>query len=125
MKSSIWELFKPENEAELIRKQDSFFFSSTSRWFEFIGWLFLLGGLEYVANQTEHWFIYTILGISYLFLYFYLQSFLYNYPFYRFLPEKWIKNNKLAYTFTIAVGGILLIAIYFLLESIVALFATR
>lgn len=127
-KKSLWTLSKPEHEAELIHKQDSFFFRATPRWFEFVGWLLILGSLDYLSSQTKHWFVYfvyALYGISYLFLYFYLQSFLYNFPFYRFLPEKLVKSDKFAYRFSITVGFILLIITYFLLNSVVKLFAVR
>ena len=124
-KRSIWTLFKSDHEVELIREQDNFFFRATSSWFKFVGWLLILGGLDYLGSQTKHWFIHALYGISLIFLYFYLQSFLFNFPFYRFLPEKLVKNDKFAYRFSITVGGVLLIAIYFLLNSVIKLFAVK
>lgn len=124
-KQSIWELAKQENEAKLIREQDFFFYNSTPKWFEFVEMLFLLGGLDYLAEQTKHLFIDIVSAASYFFLYFYLQSVLCNFPFYRFLPTKLIKGDKFAYRFSGIVGGILLLIVYLSLNSIISLFSNQ
>lgn len=46
----------------------NFYVNYTPRWFTFLGWLFLLGALNYIYNRTHSTIISIILIISYWFL---------------------------------------------------------
>jgi len=122
-KVSLWTIKK--NESEWIRITDTFFIKFTPSWFGFVEKLLILGALKYLKDHGDNWFVTIVYGLSFVIFYFYLQSLLYNFPFYRFLPEAFIKNDRFAYIFSITVAGILLSIIYFVLDSVVAAFAIK
>jgi|SRR3989344_3726468 len=123
-KESIWELGKVANEKRLIREMDTFFFKATPKWFNFISWLLMLGVLKYLDSTAQHWLIRVAFVLSWIFFYFYLQSFLFRFPFYRLVPNKWIRTDRFAYVFSITVGAVILFVIYLSLDSIIEIIAT-
>ena|SRR3989344_7038571 len=120
---SIWKLGKTEAEKQQVT--DSFFLERTSNWFAFVSWLFVLGGLQYFVDRTHHWFIILLFVCSYGFLYFYLNAFLYNFPFYRLLPDKWVKSDRFAHVFSISAAGILWIFIFLSLRTVIGVFSVK
>ncbi len=123
-KESIWELAKPANEQRLIEEMDAFFLSATPRWFDFVSWLLMLGALKYLDDTAQHWLIRTVFALSWIFFYFYLQRCLYNFPFYRLVPGRWINSDKFAFVFSISVGAAILVVVNLSLDTIVELIAS-
>lgn len=120
---SIWRLGKTE--AENLQINDSFFLERTPNWFAFVSWLFVLGGLQYFVDKTHHWFIILLFISSYGFLYFYLNAFLYNFPFYRLLPDKYVKSDRFAHVFSVSVAGIILITILLSMRTVIEMFSLK
>jgi hypothetical protein len=121
--ASFWTAKK--SEYEWAKTIDAFFLNLTPAWFDFVTKLLLLGALKYLKDHENNWLVTIIYAFSFIIFYFYLQSILYNFPFYRFLPESWIKNDRFAFGFSIIVAGILLLVINLMLNSVVAAFAVK
>jgi len=116
--STCWDINKTE--AEWIEATDSFFLKYTPQWFKFVGWLILLGVLKYIEQITRSKLIGLIYAFSFLGLYFYLQALLFNFPFFKFLPPRFIRARGFAFIFSITTAGLLLFLLHFyLLEKII------
>ncbi len=122
--STWWDVKKTE--AERIEDMDTFFLKYTPLWFEFIGWIILLGALKYIEQTSQSKWVGLIYILSFLGLYFYLQALLYNFPFFKFLPSKFIKSERFAFVFSITTAGISLFILHFyLLEKIITDLSTK
>lgn len=116
--STWWDVKKTE--AEWIEATDSFFLKYTPLWFKFVGWLILLGVLKYIEQASHSKLVGLIYALSFLGLYFYLQALLYNFPFFKFLPSKFIRSERFAFIFSITTAALLLFLLHFyLLEKII------
>lgn len=104
-----------KTEAECIEATDSFFLKYTPLWFKFIGWLILLGALKYIEQISHSKLVGLIYALSFLGLYFYLQALLYNFPFFKFLPSKFIRSERFAFIFSITTAALLLFLLQFYL----------
>lgn len=122
--STWWNAKKTE--AEWIEITDKFFLNIAPKWFTFISWLIMLGILKYIDQISESRWISLLYGISFMLMYFYLQSLLYNFPFYKLLPKKLVLSKRFASVFSIIFAGIILFFIYFfLLEKVIEQLAIK
>jgi len=76
-------------------REDLFVFNFAPKWFEFVGWLLIVGVLEYLRIETNSHFIMVILwATSYGILLWYLIAVIFNTHFYRIIPSKYLKNGR-------------------------------
>lgn len=77
---------------KINRTSDKFFIWFTPKWFEFLGWLLLMGALIYVYIRSKSEFIFFIIAVSVFLIGFYIWSSLANNYFLEgyFI---WLKNK--------------------------------
>lgn len=62
---------KKATEAEWLKVADTFYLHVTPVWFSWLGWIFLLAGLEYICDHTESFAPNILRYLSYFLLIFY------------------------------------------------------
>jgi hypothetical protein len=83
------------NENEKMDREDLFVMDFAPKWFTFVGWLLIVGVLEYLRIETNSHFVIVILwAISYGILLWYINAILFNTHFYRLIPSKYLKNGR-------------------------------
>jgi hypothetical protein len=120
---SIWEI--KMTEAERIRLFDKFFLEYTPKWFAFVGWLLVVGGLEFVRQNTEQFIVDVLYAVSYLLIFFYLHTLINTFPFHRVVPSKFIKTDRHALVFSIVLSLIPLILMNLYLDDVVSSLASN
>lgn len=92
------------------------------KWFTFLEWLFMLGGLQYIYQKTNSVFVLSLLIISVYFFYSFLHSLLYSSVFYKWLLNKFKKNGKLTINYfmiDVIISFYMLYLLFYLLNRIV------
>ncbi len=75
------DLTSKKSEADWIKSVDKFWLTFTPHFFELIEWLIVIGLIKYLSEKYDLLILKVILGISYLFLTFYVSSGLYSTKF--------------------------------------------
>jgi hypothetical protein len=70
-----------KTEAEWQKTLDDFWMKATPKWFEWSGWIIILGAFTFLSKTQENMIIKVITGISYIALFFYFQSFFFSFEF--------------------------------------------
>jgi len=124
-KTSTWWGIK-KTEADWQNAIDSFFLNFTPKWFTFLGWLLTLGVLKYFYQKTNSRGVSLLYGVSFITLLFFLQSTFFRFPFYKFLPSKFVSSERFAFGFSIIVAGILLFFLQvYLLDHLIKYLSTK
>lgn len=92
------------------------------KWFNFLGWLFMLGGLYYAYLKSNSVFVLVILIVSVFIFYSFLHSFLYSNIFYQYFLSRFRKNGKLTINYfmvDLIISSLILYLMYYFLEKIV------
>jgi hypothetical protein len=106
-----------KTEYEWGKALDSFWLKATPLWFDWMKWVFMIGALSYL-EQTSHLAILRLAyGISYLFLFFYLQSFFNSIEFHG-IP--FIKTERYARIVSLTFSAIFTIIIWLFLSNLVS-----
>ena len=74
--SLIEEEVRREQDSKIDRHFDATLAGLAKHWFTLIKWMFVLGGMSYIASRSTGWVagvIWTTIGISYILLYAYLR----------------------------------------------------
>lgn len=90
-----------KTEAEHQGDIDNFYFTFVPKWFTFINWLLALGVLNYVEARTTSLWVSVIYVVSFVFLFMFLQTSFYNFPFYKLLPSKLLRSKRVAFLFSL------------------------
>jgi len=64
-----------KTEADWQRVLDDFWIKTTPRWFEWLGWVLILGAFSFLTKLTQNMILNIACGFSCVALFFYLQSF--------------------------------------------------
>jgi len=68
---------------------------ATPRWFEWLGWILILGVITFLARETQSLTLNIVSKVSYIALLFYLQSFFFSLEFYGFPLIKTEQNRRI------------------------------
>ncbi len=110
------------DESEKMNREDLFVFSFAPKWFEFVGWLLIMGVIEYLRIETNSHFIIVILWImSYGILLWYISAVLFNTHFYRFIPSKYLKDGQIVRVVNVTIAVIPFVLVVHYLSEIVSL----
>jgi len=96
---------------------DSFWRKVTPEWFQWLGWVIMIGGLNFLAKETRNISLQIISGVSYVALFFYLQSIFFSLEFHGF---PFIKSEQIRRVVSLIVSGILSVTLFLLLTSLVS-----
>lgn len=105
-----------KTEAEWQKVLDDFWMKAAPKWFEWIGWIIILGAFTFLRKTQENIIIKVVLGISYIALFFYLQSFFFSVKFYG-LP--FIKSEKARRIISLILSGFLSYGTWLFLRKVV------
>ncbi len=109
-----------DTEAGWQKRLDKFWLAAAPKWFEWIGWLFLLGALKFVEKKTSNFTVTVISNVSYVLLFMYFQSHFYQFEFVNIPFVK--KHPKLARFTSLGISGLLGIGIFLLISYSIAEF---
>ena len=113
---------KKDTEAGWQARLDKFWLAATPRWFDWVGWLLILGALTFVAQKTSNMAVKIVTAISYALLFMYFQSYFYQFEFVN-LP--FVKRHPyFARAASLAISGLLGLGVYFLIRFSIAAFAS-
>lgn len=104
--STWWDVKKTE--AEWAKALDGFAIVFTPEWFKFLGWMLMLGALEYIRQKSNSVFLVILYVVSLGSLYLFLQAKLFSFPFYKLFPGRFFKSQKVAFYFSIIVAAIIM-----------------
>jgi hypothetical protein len=104
-----------KTEREWQESVDNFWRKATPQWFEWLGWVFILGAITFLGEQTKNAVVRAISAISFVALFFYLQGFFYSIEF-RGFPL--IKSERVRRAVSLLLSAILAWAVWLLLFSL-------
>jgi len=111
-----------KTESEWQRAIEKFALAAVPKWFEWLGWVLILGVLTFVARETNSVAVKIILGISggLFFLYF-------SNVFYRFEWENipFVRSRAVARIVSIALAGGIGVGLWFLFERVIDVLGER
>lgn len=106
-----------KTEVGWIRASDDFWMKATPRWFEWLGWVLILGAFAFLIELTSN----AVVRIAYAFSYFallcYLQSFFFSLDFHG-LP--FVKSEKIRGYLSLLISGILAFGTWLFLHRLVS-----
>src|SRR5438128_3326483 len=70
-----------KTESEWIRAFDNFWLSATPEIFKWLGWVAALAALTYIAQKGDAWLIRGLLHLYYVAIFFYFNSFFFQFTF--------------------------------------------
>ena len=109
-------LKEKKTETEWQKAIDNFWIKAIPRWFEWLGWVLILGTFTFLAEETQNKTLKIVSIVSYFGVFFYLQSFFYTVNIYGF-PH--IKSEKAERFLSLIISAILSLALWFLLSNLV------
>jgi len=105
-----------KSEAEWQRTIDRFALAATPKWFEWLGWVLILGALTFLAKKADSLAIHIILGISGGLFVLYFFNFFYQFEF-KNIP--FIKSPSVARIVSIALAGAIGIGLWLLFKAVI------
>jgi uncharacterized membrane-anchored protein len=96
---------------------DDFWKEATPTWFEWLEWILVLGAITFLAKETQGTILEIISAVSYIALFFYLQSFFFSFEFHGF---PLIRSERVRRFVSLTASAILSIALWLLLTSMVS-----
>ncbi len=98
------DLKKKKTEYEWNKAFDNFWLKATPLWFDWLKWVAILGGITFLSNTTNNYLLKIASNVSYLMLFFYLQSFFFSIEFKGF---PFIKNERVTRVISIFLSAII------------------
>jgi hypothetical protein len=95
---------------------DNFWIKATPKWFEWLRWLLIIGVFTILSKTQENTIIEYVLGISYVALFFYFQSFFFSIEFHG-LP--FVKSEKARRTISLILSAALLVCTGLFLSKVI------
>ena len=105
-----------KTEAGWIRSSDDFWMKATPRWFEWLGWVLILGAFAFLIELTSNAVVRIAYDLSYIALFFYLQSFFFSLDFHG-LP--FVRSEKIREYLSLLISGILAVGTWLFLHRLV------
>lgn len=111
-----------DTEAGWQARLDKFWLAATPQWFDWVGWLLIMGALTFVSQETLNIAVKIIVAISYGLLLMYFGSYFYQFEFINLPFVK--RYPKVARVTSLAISGLLFLGTYFLIRFSIADFAS-
>ncbi len=96
---------------------DSFWMNVTPKWFELLEWVIIIGAFTFLANLTKNMILNIISGISYISVFFYLQSVFFSLEIFGF-PK--ISSERSRRIVSLTVSAILSLGLWLILNKLVS-----
>ena len=106
-----------KTEADWQRVFDDFCIKATPKWFEWLGWVLILGALTFLTELTQNTILSITSWFSYFALFLYLQSFFFSLDFHG-LP--FVKSEKIRRLMSLLISGILALCVWLFLIKLVS-----
>ena len=105
-----------KHEFEWQKIVDNFWLNFAPRWFNWLGWVIIIGAITYLNEKSESIFLTVTIIISYIALFFYFQGFFYSIEFHG-IP--FIKNEKIRRVISLLISSILATGIYVFFTNLI------
>ena len=105
-----------KTEFEWQQAFDRFWLEFTPKWFNWLGWVLIIGAITYLSEKTNNAYLNITKTLSTFALFFYFQGFFYSFEFHG-IP--FVKSNKIRRTISIVISGFLTYAVYVFLTKLV------
>jgi len=105
-----------KTEYEWQKSFDKYWLQFTHQWFEWLGWILIVGAITYLSDKSNNLILKATSAISYLILFFYFQSYFYSIEFHGLL---WIKKENSRRVISIFISGFLAILIYLFFKNLI------
>lgn len=96
---------------------DDFWLNAIPKWFEWLGWMLILGAFTFLDKNYEIPIVSAVTGISYIALFFYLQSFFFSIEFH---GVPFVKSERIRRLISLLISGILSYSVWLFLTKIVS-----
>lgn len=106
-----------KTEAEWQKALDNFWAKATPRWFQWLGWLLILGAITFLAEQAQNLLLNIVSGVSYFMLFFYFQSFFFSLEFHGF---PFIKSERVRRLVSLIVSALISLLVWYFMMSLVS-----
>jgi cellulose synthase/poly-beta-1,6-N-acetylglucosamine synthase-like glycosyltransferase len=106
-----------KTEAEWQKALDNFWVKATPRWFQWLGWLIILGAITFLSEQTKSLLLILVSGASYFMLFFYFQSFFFSLELSGF---PFIKSERVRRLVSLIVSAFLSLFVWYFMMSLVS-----
>lgn len=106
---------KKKSEEEWLTPLHKFFLAATPKWFNWLGWVFILGALSILAEKSQSMAVTIIYAISFIFFMNYFMIYFYQFEFHN-LP--FIRNNVVAGIISILFTALLGAGLFLLFNSL-------
>jgi hypothetical protein len=103
-----------KTEHEWQKTLDKFWLSATPKWFEWLGWVLIIGAVTFVAKKTDNVVVVVVNVLSYSFFLMYFQSFFFQFEFINIPFLK--KHPRVSRAVTLLVSAVLGTSVYLLLK---------
>ncbi len=110
-------LKEEKTEAQWQNTIDNFWKKATPQWFEWLEWVLVLGVITFLASQMQSLVLRIVSAISYVALFFYLQSVFFSLEFYGF-PR--LRSERKQRLLSLILSGIISLSLWFLLINLVS-----
>ena len=110
------DLQSKKTEFEWQQAFDRFWLDFTPKWFNWLGWVLIIGAITYLSEKTDNIYLNITKSISAFALFFYFQGFFYSFEFHG-IP--FVKSSKIRRGVSILISGLLIYALYVFLMKLV------
>ena len=110
------DLKEKKSEAEWQRTVDRFALAATPKWFEWLGWVLILGALTFLEKKVDSVALHILLGISGGLFVLYFFNFFYQFEFEN-IP--FIKSPAVARIVSIVLAGAIGTGLWFLFRAVI------
>jgi hypothetical protein len=106
-----------KTEADWQKTLDIFWTKATPQWFQWLEWILILGAIAFLTEKTQNITLDIVSGISYIALFFYLQSFFFSLEFHGF---PLLRSERAKRLVSLIVSGLLSLTLWLLLTNLVS-----
>ncbi len=117
MKKIKINLNEKKTEAGWQETIDSFWMNVTPKWFELLEWVIIIGAFTFLAKQTQNMILNIVSGISYISVFFYLQSVFFSLEIFGF-PK--ISSGRYRRIVSLTISAILSLGLWLILNKLVS-----
>jgi hypothetical protein len=117
MKKIKINLNEKKTEAGWQEAIDSFWMNVTPKWFELLEWVIIIGAFTFLANLTKNMILNIVSGISYISVFFYLQSVFFSLEIFGFPKISSERSRKIV---SLTISAILSLGLWLILNKLVS-----
>jgi len=95
---------------------NKFIFYFTPLWFQWLGWVIILGSLSYLEKKTGVFALTLIVLFSYVLLFLYMIKFFYQWEWEKYLP---VKSSIISFILSVLLSGAIGFSLWILFSSVI------